>query len=202
LVICLFQLVTVPFLSSQSNQTKQIRGWVITPPHTTYPVNHTTTATLASTSNPSISLVLQARFQAAGNRPQDEGKGMVILSICMTSNGDHFQANVQRALDGVPVNMSFDGGKPIASAWQGGDAMMELWPRTPPGLLPPPGSPLRASAQFGSLEFMNKLLNGKTLTISYPIRDSGARKSATFDLSGVEAVMASICPVDGCKIQQ
>jgi hypothetical protein len=32
LVICLFQLVTVPFLSSQSNPAKQIGGWVITPP--------------------------------------------------------------------------------------------------------------------------------------------------------------------------
>src|ERR1039458_840794 len=107
LVICLFQLVTVPFLSSQSNPAKQIGGWVITPPHLTYPVNNTATAALASSTNPSVSLVLEARFQPAGNRPQDAGKGTALLSVAIVSDKDHFQADPLLALKGVPVTMSF-----------------------------------------------------------------------------------------------
>src|ERR1039458_9371362 len=165
LVICLFQLVTVPFLSSQSNPAKQIGGWVITPPHLTYPVNNTATAALASSTNPSVSLVLEARFQPAGNRPQDAGKGTALLSVAIVSDKDHFQADPLLALKGVPVTMSFDGGKPIALRWDGGDAFINLDLK--------PGSLV--------LQFLAKLEGSKTLTISYPISDCPMK---TIDLYG------------------
>ena len=198
LVICLFQLVAVPFLLPQSNPAKQIGGWVITPRHETYPVNHSARATLTSTSNPSISLILDARFQAAGNRPQDEGKGTVLLSVVMENNDGDFQINPQSGRLGIPLSMSFDADKPIVRSWQGGSEQIEWWG---------PTEPADSVPYLTRVQFLAKLQDSKTLTISYPSRsknNAGAafarNTSATFDLSGIEAAMAAICPAGGCQI--
>jgi hypothetical protein len=115
---------------------------------------------------------------------------------------------------------SFDGGKPIALRWDGGDAFINLDLK--------PGSLV--------LQFLAKLEGSKTLTISYPISDcpmktidlygspmqvqdcpvrivdiGGSKvpvrgcvhcpqKSATFELIGTEAALSSICPADGCQM--
>jgi hypothetical protein len=206
-IVCLFHLFATALLVAQSIQSKQIGSWIITPPHLTYPQNTATTARLASISTPSVSLVLQAKPYGdnRGSKPR------IMLSILMENSdgilreegespkdpSHDFEPNPQSAGEGVPVKMSFDGEKSITRNWAGGGGMIEY--RTDMWTSP------SSSDYFPEVKLAVKIRDSKTLKISYPTRSGHATRpdgfaTASFDLSGAEAVFASICPPDGCQM--
>ncbi len=167
----------------RETEVRHIGAWEVTGTG-----DHGGRATLVSTSSPAISLTLNASFYSAGNRPQDEGKGTISLSVLIGNSDGYphsypngFRAHLRNENGdqreaGVLFDMSFDGGKPITTLWNGGADGASLG---------------QSMAQGAMSEFLQTLVDSKSLKVSYSTR-SGERKSATFYLSGATDALALI----------
>jgi hypothetical protein len=201
-----FQGFISAFLLTAASFAQANGGWVITPPTKTYPANPSITATLKSIPEPLASLVLSSKPKSAyvnGSPKLNQSTFLAIYldvgdddlkidpiqwgKICKkTPAGGGLPAGQQCTTGilsqaGVKVELVFDDGKPISDLWNvGGSGGIALIPDD-------------NSREFPKTQFLDKLQATKKLVISYTLR-GGARKSATFDVSGSPPVIDSLCP--------
>jgi hypothetical protein len=196
----IFAALLVSPLSAQS--TGQ---WAITPATKTYPVDPSTTAKLKSTTEPTAALVLSAKPEHLSMPEHD----VTALAIYLDIGDDDFQIEPtrwgkickKRTLNGnagagqvcttgmispagIEVELVFDGGKSISDLWTAGTGAAFM--------------PSNGSREFTKTQLLDRLQGAKKLVISYTLH-GGVHKSATFDLTGASAIVASLCP-GGCTL--
>jgi len=167
--LCLFSvsLLTVASFAQANNV------WVITPPTKAYPVDPSTTATLKSTSDPSVSLVISSKpVHISLPKPQDVASLSIYIDVGDASlQIEQTKWNKTGMVNpaGIKVQLIFDGDRSITDLWGAGSGAAFLTDDN--------------SREFTQAKFISRLQKAKTLVISYTLR-GGVHKSATFDVSG------------------